>query len=173
MLREYRKEDLKYMREWVNDPDVVDNLSDIFLCPHTFESTENFLETLLSKQSMDKIGFVIADKNTEEYIGQLDLMNIDWKNRITEMGIVIGNSKNRGKGYGSEGIRLLQEFVFNRLNLNKLELKVHDYNTRAIKCYLKCGFIEEGRLRQRFYINGKYTDYIMMGILKSEFEKRK
>lgn len=59
---------------------------------------------------------------------------------------------------------------FNRLNLNRLELRVHDYNERAYKCYLKCGFRESGRLRKNSQFNGKYTDTIIMGILKSEFE---
>lgn len=170
VLREYRREDLKDMRQWVNDPEVVDNLSDVFLYPNTLEETEKFLDFVMSKNGIDKGNFVIAHKENEEYIGQIDLIKIDWKNRIAEMGIVIGTKDNWGKGYGAEAIKLLQEFVFNRLNLNRLELIVHDYNKRAYNCYKKCGFKEEGRLREKFYINGKYTDYIVMGILRSEYK---
>ena len=50
---------------------------------------------------------------------------------------------------GTEAIKLLQSFVFERMNMNRLELNLHDYNERAYKCYLKCGFSEEGRLRQK------------------------
>lgn len=169
MLREYKKEDLEYIRKWVNNPAIVDNLSDIFLYPHTVEDSEKYLKFILEKEG-EKANFIISDKSTEEYIGQIDLLHIDWKNRYTEMGIVIGEDKNHGKGYGYEAIKILQEYVFNRLNLNKLELKVQESNVRAYKCYLKCGFKEEGRLRQRFFIEGKYRDYISMGILKSEFQ---
>jgi RimJ/RimL family protein N-acetyltransferase len=170
MLREYKKEDLEHMRKWVNNPEVTNNLSDTFLYPHTQNNTEKHLEFVLNKQGKESAYFVIAHKDTEEYIGQIDLISIDWKNRFAIMGIVIGDADNRGKGYGYESIRVLQEFVFNKLNLNKLELTVHDYNKRAINCYKKCGFKEEGRLRQRFYINGKYADHIKMGILKDEFD---
>lgn len=169
MLREYKKEDLDSMRRWVNNPEIVDNLSDIFLYPHTVNSTEEFLNNMLQCKS-DIMGFVVADIDTEEYIGQIDLVKIDWKNRVGEMGIVIGCKENLGQGYGKEAIKLFQKFVFESLNLNRLELKVHDYNTRARKCYVKCGFEEEGRIRQCFYKFGKYTDHIIMGILKNEYE---
>lgn len=172
MLREYKKEDLEHMRKWVNDPEVVNNLSDIFLFPHTLNQTENFLNSMLEGKSENK-EFVIARKDTEEYIGQIGFVNIDWKNRVALLGIVIGQEENRSKGYGSEAIKLLQEFVFDRLNMNKLELQLRDYNARGYRCYLKCGFREEGRIRQNFYINGRYTDTIHMGILKSEYEELK
>jgi RimJ/RimL family protein N-acetyltransferase len=168
VLREYRKEDLEPMRKWVNDPAVADNLSDLFLYPQTLANTEQFLHSMLEGKQAAK-GFVIADRQNESYIGQIDLFKIDWKNRYARLGIVIGCAEKRGQGYGPEAIRLIQGFAFERLNLNKLELDVHDYNQQAIRCYQKCGFKEEGRLRQTFYISGRYTDMIVMGILKEEY----
>lgn len=170
VLREYRKEDLVFMRKWCNDPEIVDNLSDIFLFPHTLNGTEQYLNSILEGTTEQK-GFIIADKNTEEYIGQIDLFRLDWKNRSAELGIVIGIKEHLGKGYGTEAIKLLQEFVFNRLNLNRLQLEVHDFNERAYKCYLKCGFKEEGRLREKIFIHGRYSDTIYMSILKREYEE--
>jgi len=172
MLREYRKEDLEHMRKWVNNSKIVDNLSDIFLYAVPLNDTENFLNSILEGKSESK-GFIIADKKTETYIGQIDLHQIDWKNRVAELGIVIGEENNLGKGYGTEAIKLMQNFVFERLNLNRLQLTVHDFNKRGINCYKKCGFKQEGRLRQKFYIDGKYSDMLYMGILKSEYEKIK
>lgn len=172
MLREYKREDIDHMRKWVNDPQVVDNLSDIFLAPHTLEETEAFLNSILKGERKDNFSFVIANKEAETYIGQIDLLNVDWKNRSTEIGIVIGEAENRGRGIGSEALQVLQEFVFNRLNMNRLQIKVHSYNTRAHNCYLKSGFKEEGRMRQSFYIHGTYYDTIILSLLKSEFESR-
>lgn len=172
MLREYKREDIEHMRKWVNDPEVVDNLSDIFLAPHTLDATEDFLNSILKGERKDTFCFVIAEKETEAYIGQIDLFKVDWKNRSSEIGIVIGEVENRGKGIGSEALRVLQDFVFNRLNMNRLEIKVHSYNKRAHNCYLRSGFKEEGRLRQSFFIHGKYFDTIILSMLKSEFESR-
>lgn len=172
MLREYKKEDLEHMRKWVNDPEVVNNLSDIFLYPHSLNETENFLNSMLEGKSKNK-EFVIAARETEEYIGQIGYVSIDWRNRTSVLGIVIGAEEYRNKGYGTEAIKLFQEFTFDRLNLNKLELALRDYNQRGYRCYVKCGFKEEGRIRQNFFIDGRYTDTIHMGILKSEYEAAK
>lgn len=92
ILREYQRNDLKYMRNWVNDSEIVKNLSDIFLYPHTEHATEQFLNSMLEDRNDNHKGFVIAHKETEEYIGQIDLFNISWKNRTTELGIVIGTA---------------------------------------------------------------------------------
>ena len=171
ILREYRKEDLPYMRKWVNDIEITQYLSNVFLYPHTLNDTEGFLNSILQGSSGFK-GFVIAKKETEEYIGQLDLIKIDWVNRIGTLGIVIGTKDYLSKGYGSEAINLIQEFAFNKLNLHKLDLEVRAYNERAISCYKKCGFVEEGRIRENFFTDGKYTDTLFMGILKSEYQNR-
>jgi len=172
MLREYSDEDLMHMREWVNDPEIIDNLSDIFLPPQTWHDTERFLQLAIEGKLETKYHFVIANKDTQTYIGQIDLISVDWKNRSTEMGIVIGKKAFLGKGIGTEAIKLLQYFVFDRLNLNRLQLSLHEYNQRAYHCYLKCGFVEEGRFRQNFYINGQYTDHIYMAILRDEYYAR-
>ncbi len=171
VLREYRREDLEDIRKWVNDPDVVDFLSDIFIYPNTINETEEYLNSVLSKTGIERGNFIIAHKDSEKYIGQIDLLKVDWRSRFAEIGIVIGIKENWSKGYGYEAIKLLQSFVFNTLNLNKLQLHVHDYNERARACYRKCGFVEEGIMRQHFYKNGKYTDYIIMSILKKEYDE--
>ncbi|MTI69641.1 MAG: GNAT family N-acetyltransferase [Firmicutes bacterium] len=171
ILREYREDDLKYMRKWVNNPQITKWLSDAFLTPHTYQTTEKYLKHILDYTGKEQIYFVIANKDTGEYIGQLDLIRIDWKNRVGELGIVIGTENNRGKGYGTKAIKLLQKYVFESLNLNRLELELRGYNKRAYKCYKKCGFIEEGRKRKEFYIDGEFTDTIIMSILKEEYKK--
>lgn len=170
MLREYRSEDIPWMRQWVNDREIVMHLSDIFLYPHALESTEAYLDAMLDGSS-DSRGFVIADPVTEAYIGQVNLDSIDWKNRVGKIGIVIGSTENLGRGYGTEAMKLLIDFAFLEMNLNRLELEVYDFNERAIRSYLNCGFIQEGRLRERQYKNGKYSDVIQMGILKSDWKK--
>ena len=169
ILREYKKEDLYSIRKWVNDDEITRFLSDNFIYPHTLNDTEKFLNSML-ESTTDARGFVIAKKDTEEYIGQIDLIKIDWLNGIGILGIVIGNKEYLSKGYGTEAIKLMEHFAFNNLNLHKLELEVREFNGRAIHCYKKCGFKEEGRIRENFYADGKYTDTLFMGILKREFE---
>lgn len=172
VLREYRMEDLPYMRKWVNNFDITNNLHDIFIYPQTMHDTESFLKMMAEGKGESK-GFIIAAPDTLEYIGQIDLHRIDWKNRSAILGIVIGREEYLGKGIGKEAIELIQEFVFNTLNLNRLELEVYEFNARAFKCYIKCGFVEEGRLRKKLFRQGKYWDVIQMGILKEEYDQKR
>ncbi len=44
ILREYQKEDLPYIRTWVNDPEITDYLSNVFLYPHTVDGTEKIFK---------------------------------------------------------------------------------------------------------------------------------
>ena len=169
-LRDYRTSDLDSIRQWVNDPEITNTLSDVFLYPHSKNESETFLNMIMEGKSSTK-SFVIAEKDSLEYIGQIDLFKLDWKNRFALLAIVIGRKEYLGKGYGSEAIRVLQKFAFEELNLNRIELDVYDYNVRAHKCYLKCGFKEEGRMRQKLFRNGQFRDVIKMAILKEEYEE--
>ena len=72
------------------------------------------------------------------------------------LGIFIGRSEYRSKGYGAEAINLILDFGFNYMNLNSINLTVLDCNERAKACYKKCGFKETGRERQGKFVNGKY-----------------
>ncbi|MEJ8302436.1 hypothetical protein [Saccharibacillus sacchari] len=66
MLREYHRDDLKSIRSWVNDPAVTDTLSDVFMYPHTEQSSETFLNRML--QGGDGLkSFVIAEKESAAY----------------------------------------------------------------------------------------------------------
>lgn len=169
ILREYQWEDLPHIREWVNDKEITNNLHDVFLFPNTVHETESFLRMMIEGSSGSK-GFIISVKDSLSYIGQIDLHKIDYKNRNAVLGIVIGKKEFMGKGYGSEAIQLLLQFVFHTLNLERLELEVYAYNERAYNCYIKCGFKEEGRLRNKLFRDGRYWDVIVMSILKDEYE---
>lgn len=169
LLREYQDEDFRYIRKWVNDPEITDYLSDVFLYPHSMQTSENFLQFMMEGKNESTKGFVIGDIQSGKYLGQIDLFNIDWKNRCAEIGIVIGSQENINKGYGREAIHLILEFAFHRMNLHRIELEVHDYNERGYRCYKNCGFKEEGRQREKLFHKGKYCDKIQMGILKEEF----
>ena len=78
------------------------------------------------------------------------------------MFIYIGNLEYWGKGYGTQALKLLIEFAFNKINLHMLYLEVFSYNKGAIKTYEKLGFKKDGILRQSKFQDGKYYDKIIM-----------
>lgn len=59
--------------------------------------------------------------------------------------ILIGEKPMRGKGLGTELIKILVDYGFNVLNKEKIVLNVFSWNTAAIKCYAKVGFIKSNK----------------------------
>lgn len=169
VLREYQIEDLPYARAWANDPAATEMLSSSFLMPRTYDMTENYYRSVLSG-SNPGYHFVIAHRESQTYIGQIDLTDVNQVNRCASLGIVIGAPKERGQGYGREAIALLLGYAFLEANLHRIELMVHAGNLRAIKCYEACGFQREGVRRESHFGHGKYHDIVQMGILRPEWE---
>ncbi len=75
-----------------------------------------------------------------------------------------------GKGLGTKVTLEVLKFAFCTLSLHRVDLRVLEYNNRAIKCYEKCGFIHEGTEREGAYIEGKYYSDLLMSILKLEYD---
>ena len=50
-----------------------------------------------------------------------------------------------------------------------MDLRVLAYNERAIRCYLSCGFVEEGRERESALVDGERYDDLIMGVLAHEY----
>lgn len=115
--------------------------------------------------------YAIVDLKTDVLIGSISLHNIDHLNRNAFIGIFIGEAEQRGKGKGSEAIRLILKYGFKTMNLHSINLTVHADNAAGIACYKKAGFRETGRLPEVVFIDGKYIDKIFMVILEDDFEK--
>ena len=73
-----------------------------------------------------------------------------------------------GQGIGTKALHLALSFGFETLALHRVELRVLEYNTRAIASYKKLGFVEEGRARQAALVDGTRYDDVIMGLLAGE-----
>lgn len=157
-------EDAEKYVEWLNDFKTTDYLGRSNQIV-TIEGEKKYLESTMEEEAV----FGIIDIKEDKLIGTLGLHKIDHFKRTATLGIFIGDKEYRGKGYGTEAIRLILDYGFNYLNLNNIKLDLMEFNERALACYKKCGFKEYGRRRKCQFINGKYYDTIEMDILAEEF----
>ncbi len=125
----------------------------------------------VEKQGRSDGEYLFAIRRLHELtlIGYGLIRNVHPIHRSAEIGIRIGRETDRGKGYGASALRLLTDYVFDPLNLNRLSLSVRTDNLRAIAAYHRAGFVQEGVLRQANYLNGSWVDMTIMSILKSEW----
>ena len=138
MLREYQAEDISSIRAWVNDESATRYLSTRYWPPQTMVDTQEFLSRML-QSSHNACNFVIADRESGRYIGQMDMFRVDWRLRQGEIGMVIADANERGRGIGTEALLLMERFAFRTLGLERLELEVHMQNAAALRCYEKAG----------------------------------
>lgn len=167
-LRSLKKEDLHgpYF-DWLNDQDVT-RFMESGKFPNSEENMMNFYNNIVN--SRDNILLAIVTNHENKHIGNIKLGSINWIHRRAEIGIMIGDKTEQGKGYAAEAIKLLLDHAFSKLNLRKIILGVISENTAAVKLYQKIGFKTEGTAREEMYYDGKYHDMIYMGILKCEYQ---
>ncbi|MEZ4522822.1 MAG: GNAT family protein [Thermomicrobiales bacterium] len=134
--------------------------------PQSLQRLEAEFDRGAGEGGRDGAWFAIEVDGT--FIGQCGLHNFNETSRTAELGIGIGDKDYWGRGYGREAVNLLVEYAFRYRNFRRVWLWVHADNERAIRAYLACGFVEEGRLREHMYSNGRYVDAVYMGILRAE-----
>ena len=168
-LRGVEKEDLPKFVAWLNDPEVVDGLG-MFLPLSSGDETK-WYEGVASLEPAEKPMVIeVRDGDSWRLVGNSSFMGIDWKDRLAEVGLFIGDKSIWDKGYGSEVMQLLFKHGFGTLNLNRIWLRVHDDNPRAVRVYEKVGMTHEGCYRQGVYKKGVFVDVLVMSILKSEWD---
>jgi RimJ/RimL family protein N-acetyltransferase len=115
--------------------------------------------------------FGIRTLNEDLLIGFIGAGGLSWQHGDTFFGMGIGDDAFWGKGYGTEALRLFLAYCFRVMNLRRVSLDVFSYNPRAMRCYEKCGFRVEGRIREAVCKEGKRWDDVLMGILREEWEQ--
>ena len=127
---------------------------------------KEWMEKRLERQNLHE--FSIRSLADDRLIGAVGL-SVDWPRRDSMVGIAIGERDLWGKGYGTDAMRLVLLYAFTELNLRRVTLATHGYNTRARRSYEKVGFQFEGVMRLDQLKEGRRSDSIFMGILYEEW----
>ena len=166
-LRALESTDLERVYTWINDRDVTRYVVDRY--PLSRADEERWLNERPANGFANGVRLAIETKDGV-HIGNVDLHQTNLEDRKAGLGIMLGEKDYWAKGYGTDAIDTLLKFAFHEMNLNRVWLHVFEFNERAMVCYQKCGFKEEGRLRQHYYQEGRYWDSVVMGILRDEFD---
>lgn len=165
-LREVRPNDVNdnYYR-WLNDREVTRFLESRFY-PNSREKLREYVEEKLSDPN--NLFLAIVLKEDHRHIGNIKLGPINWMHRFADIGILIGERDCWGRGHATEALRLLADYAFSELNLNKLTAGCYEANAGSLKAFQKAGFLKEGTLHRQFYCEGRYMDGILLGLVKPE-----
>lgn len=164
-LTHIERDSLPAFMRWFRDYEIQSLLDVNVIMPVTDEAEQDYYDHV-TRKSDDEFHFSVRTLEEDRLIGNCSLFGINHKNRSADFGIVIGEKEFWGRGYGSDATRVILQFAFREVNLNRVQLEVFDYNTRAIRAYEKVGFVREGVRREAVFRAGRYHDVIVMAALR-------
>lgn len=133
------------------------------------KEVKNYIKQLshnMKKKEMYPLGLFLD----EEIQGLVIIKNIDWNARKCELGYYI-DEEQEGKGITTILVNNTITYCFEKLEMNKIFLRIAPDNTPSIKVAEKAGFSKEGLLRQDIKLfDGQVLDMIYYGILRDEYD---
>jgi RimJ/RimL family protein N-acetyltransferase len=169
LLRQWRRDDLDFVVQACQDPEVS-RYSPAIPFPYVeadavgwFESQE---PTRLAGEALD---LAVTDALTGRPVGAIGLHRVDRRALTAETGYWLAGPA-RGNGYMSRAVRLLAAWVFEELQLARLELRTDPENVASQGVAERCGFRREGHLRANMLIlhSGQRRDSFVYGLLPGE-----
>jgi len=121
------------------------------------------------RRQMKKEYFWIIDIGGK-CVGAAHFSQISATDRCAAYSIGIFDPNLHAKGIGTTVTKLLLKYGFEVMHLHRIDLKVLEYNLRAICCYEKCGFKKEGVLRDSAFVDGQFYSDVLMSILEDEYK---
>jgi len=137
-LRTVEEEDIEFLRDGVNHPDVRVHMGN--RRPQNLENEEDFFE----EQICDGDAVHLLISRDEERLGIISLMpQGDEAEKLAEIGIWI-HPEHHGNGYGTEASRLITDYAFKQLNYHKVYARAYQGNEASQSVWEKLGFDKEG-----------------------------
>lgn len=109
-----------------------------------------------------------AIEHEGRFVGTTNLHTLREDDQKAQFGVGLLDRRIWGLGLGAEVTREVVRFGFEEVGLHRIGLKVFAHNARAIRCYERCGFVEEGREREAAFVGGSWRDDVIMGILVTD-----
>ena len=148
---------------WINDPEVTKYMETARNMVLTRSELERWLEKTNKDPNMRYWGIFLDNRQ----IGTIKL-GINWIHSHSDVGIMIGDKSEWGKGFASEAIRLVKDYAFNVLGLHRLFAGIYEDNIGSIKAFENNGFIKEGCLKEHRFFEGKFINQYLYGCTKED-----
>lgn len=148
-LEPFTQGDFKRLISWIDSEELLIQFAGpIFTYPLTEEQLQSYLE------DENRFAFKVIDTNTDHTIGHAEIYHSE-NNTAKICRVLIGDQSLRGKGFGEKLIRELVSFSIKNLQGAVVELNVFDWNTAAIRCYEKVGFVMDPEKFTIMNVEGK------------------
>ena len=137
LFREPNDRDLPHYLEIRNDT----NIQFLLCVPNPITQTVREVKLWLKRKEHeeDVLFTTIADRTTRKFLGYLQIKDIDRRLKVGTVGICL-HPANLGRGYGTNSLSLLHEYIQNSNDLRKLRAEVLTTNLQSINLFMKVGY---------------------------------
>lgn len=170
-LRLFEEKDVDDIYEYCSDDEVTK-----YLPFSTYKSKQNAIDRIqFCLEGYNKLEnpilWAIEYKEENKLIGGIDFIKWDYDSSCAEIGYIL-NRKYWNRGIMTEALKEVIKFGFEKMELNRIQIKCDERNIASSKVMEKNGLKYEGTLRQKEYIKGEYINLKMYSILKEEYIKQ-
>lgn len=165
-IRKFERSDIPNKVRWINDPQ--NNTFLHYELPLEQENTELWFEK--NKDRTDRYDAIIEADGKP--VGLIGLLSIDRKHMKAEYYVTLGERDYLGKGVAFRASKLLLEYAFTELKLNRVYLYTETENAAAIRSYERIGFQREGVLKNDLFSKGRFVDRYIYGITRDDYDNR-
>lgn len=115
--------------------------------------------------------WAVTEKGQDRLIGTVTVMNWDRTNRHVEIGYILAKDS-WGNGFAIEAVRRVLSFVFDELDVHRVEAELDPRNIGSARLLERLGFSKEGLLAERWFLFDESCDSALYGLLSRDFVKR-
>ena len=167
VLRPMTEEDQELVMNWRMQPEIT-----------RYMNTDPVLDIekqkkWFAKQQADASCYHWIIESDGEPIGVTSITMIDKDNRTCTRGTYVAVHEKRSFEIITSIYASQFDFIFYDLGLNKIEIQVFEANKGVVAISKKCGFKQEGLLREHVWKNGQVYNVVLLGMTKADWEEKK
>lgn len=147
-----------YLSPWLPWVPMVKEITD----------SEKFINTSIIEME-EKRGLELGIWYKNKLVGCIGLHALSSSNRRASIGYWL-DADFQGKGIMTRSVKAIVNYCFTELGLNRLAIEASTENQPSYSIAERLGFAKEGVARQFEFINGRFLDYILYSMLKSEWK---
>ncbi len=164
-IRKFERMDIPKKVEWINNPE--NNRFLHYDIPLEISKTEKWFDSNAGRT--DRFDAVIEVDGIP--CGTIGLLSIDRKNSKAEYYIAMGEVHLKEKGVSTQASKLILDYAFLELGLNRVYLFTETENVAAQRLFEKVGFVKEGCMKNDIASHGRFVDRFVYGLCKEEYLK--
>ena len=171
ILRPFKITDVPAVLGYANNENFVRYLPPVPY-PYTEKDAEEFIARRVLENAAESQTWAITLKSFDSPVGGFSLRYKNKEKTLAEFGWSIAEEQ-WGKGFTTEGAQALTNTAFaERPDLHKLFARADPLNVGSWRVMEKIGMQREALLRQHYFYNGRWSDEVWYGILRSEWASR-